>query len=192
MGLTPEQFNRVAENEMSRRLQGLPPLVPRRDSEESATPDQEDPPPISLSMVRQALRDCGISEEAINAMSRDQLRAEQAKLRSLCSVLGFKRSTVDVQKKKAGNETPVADIHQNLRAVGRRIAAGLLLRRYRYAGVMFIGIGVGALITTFWPADSYSDCILKHIDHAGSRMAVSVTQRACAAKFPPTRVDSNN
>jgi len=59
-------------------------------------------------------------------------------------------------------------------------------QRYRYIGAVLIGIAIGSLITlSVKPRTTYSDCMLSHIDHASSRMAVYVTEHACAAKYPP-------
>ena len=215
MTLTPEQVRRAIRLRLERRIQGFPPLVPAKftngpvhefmqDSAnalhegevtkgEGKALDEVDTEAVkqtnlSISMVKQALRDRGMSEEAVNAMSRDQLRAEQAALRFRSeptpeqAAASVKHATVDEDRLVKDNNAS-----RNLHAkepLRRR-------QRYRYMGVALIGIAIGSLITLFVkPHTTYSDCILSHIDHASSQMAVYVTEHACAAKYPPAPGES--
>ncbi|HEV2679857.1 MAG TPA: hypothetical protein VGV14_05110, partial [Rhodanobacter sp.] len=83
------------------------------------------------------------------------------------------------------------ELWRRLKRKSPHFAALRRRQRYRYMGVALIGIAIGALITlSVKPRTTYSDCILSHIDHASSQMAVYVTEHACAAKYPPAPGES--
>lgn len=230
MALTPEQVRRAIELRLERRIQGLPPLVPAKftddqlhDSMQDAADNLREPATssgkdngagldevdteavkggeFSLTRVKQLLVERGVPEETVNTMSRDQLRAEQASLRARSEptreqkVTDVKHARDDEDRLLKDND---ASRNPHAKELGRRFQrmsphfATLRRRqRYRYMGVALIGIAIGSLVTLYVkPRTTYSDCILRHIDHASSQMAVYVTEHACAAKYPPAPGES--
>jgi hypothetical protein len=223
MALTPEQARKVIELRLKRRMQGFPPLVPAKftddpvhefmqdsanalhegEAHEGAGEgmDQVDHEAVksdglSLTKVKSLLIQRGIPEETVNAMSRAELRAEQANLRARAEptpeqkVTGVKHATDDEDRLLKNNDASrnlhAKELWRRLQRISPRFAALRRRQRYRYAGVALIGIAIGSLITlSLKPRTTYSDCILSHIDHASSQMAVYVTEHACAAKYPP-------
>lgn len=217
MALTPEQARKVIELRLKRRMQGFPPLVPAKFTDDPVQEfmqdsanalhegearegagegmDQVDHEAVSqtnlsIPMVKQALRNRGVSEDAISAMSRAELRAEQASMRARSEPTPEQNEKVDEDKPLKDNDAS-RNLHAKELWLSPSFAAFRRRQRYRYMGAALIGISIGSLITfSLKPHTTYSDCILSHIDHASSQMAVYVTEHACAAKYPPAPGES--
>lgn len=153
-----------------------------------------EPPLFSLTRVRSILRERGVPEEDVAAMSREDLRIEQAKLQKQAAL---ERDALAANINSAPPYTErssgarAEELRHRLKRKGLHFAALRQRQFYRYMVVALVGIVIGALITlSMKPRTTYSDCILSHIDHASSQMAVYVTEHACAAKYPPAPGES--
>lgn len=205
MALTSELAHRVIDLVLKRRMQdaadSLHKEAPESSGDAETALDAVDHEAVShsgitLSMVKEALRNRGVSEEAIAGMSREQLKAERESMRARSEPTpeqadtGVKHATVDEDKPLRDNDAS-RNLHAKELWLSPSFAALRRRQRYRYMGAALIGIAIGSLITlSVKPRITYSDCILSHIDHASSQMAVYVTEHACAAKYPPAPGES--